>query len=164
MKIAYVNGFNGHKSRKPEQLSKMLGVKIRHVKLTFEDTVNLNQVYRELNNIQPDVVIGSSTGAYVARKHCYWENTPLIALNPLINPSHTNLLQEYVNELDDINYNDYCIESLILLNSDDELLDPNEALCALSGRKVMFESGGHRFNNLDEAVIEIEKFLKEIEL
>jgi len=164
MKVVYINGFNGHNSNKPKRLSEILNIDIEHIKLYINEDGSINYEDIKEKSKNADLIIASSTGAYIAQKICYEYNIPLVSLNGIL--THDELEKVFKKLNHKIKFEDYgrvSIERLILINEDDDLVDPNHSL-DLEGIGVLFKKGGHRFENLDEAKIFILDFINHIQL
>jgi len=164
MKVVYINGFNGHNSNKPKKLSEILNINIEHIKLYIDEDGNINYEDIKEKSKNADLIIASSTGAYVAQKICYEYNIPLVSLNGILTYDELEKVFKKLNHK--IKFEDYgrvSIERLILVNKDDDLVDPNHSL-GLGGIRVLFERGGHRFENLEETKNFILDFINHIQL
>jgi len=162
MKIVYVNGLHGEKSTKPKKLSDILNREITHIVYDYEKHQGLyiEDLFDALDKEQPDVIIASSTGAYLVREYCFTRSVALIALNPVIDIEKTF---RQIEENIDIPYQymtkyNHSISELVLVNLDDEVINPEETIQTLNN-VLVFEKGGHRFSNLEETKGEIEHFL-----
>ena len=163
MKIVYINGFGGENSNKPKVLSNMFDCDVYHLKLKFDNgTINTDYLdcYFEDNDV--DLIVGSSTGAYIARYYADKFNTPLISINPVIDYKKTFDRIGYTLELEEKfqNLNNLSLSNLILLNEDDELIDYKDTLEELKGYFKVYPKGGHRFENLLDTKKDIYDFLK----
>jgi len=157
MKIAYVNGYNisNYKGTKHIFLSKALNEDIKLVEYRYKDN-NIKEIDNKIKDM--DLVIASSTGAYLARHICYKYNIPLISLNPVIDLKTTfsKIGVEVPNIKDGINLS---LQELILLNEDDELIDYRLTKDLFYTQTVVFKEGTHRFYNLEETVPYIKEFM-----
>ena len=159
--ICYVNGYNGENSKKPQKLEKLLNIPIKHIKYIYEKHQGdaIKKLYDELDDNGCDIIIASSTGAYIVRDYCFERSVILIALNPVINIETTfKKLGVKIPNIPKHNYR-YLLEQLIFVNKDDELIDYKKTQKLLHN-VVVFEKGGHRFDNLEETVPHIENLFK----
>lgn len=159
MKVAYINGFKGENSSKPKKLSKILGLTVDHIVYDYNKN-NIQKIEDKAKNY--DVIIASSTGAYIARSIAEKHNIALISLNPVINLEKTfKKLNVKVPDIPKPNY-DILLEEIVLLNKDDELIDYREAeeIFKKKNQCKVYEKGGHRFENLEEVAEDIKEFLK----
>lgn len=148
MKIAYINGYNGENSNKPKDLSKILNMTVDHIVYDYKEN-NIEEIKVLAKNY--DLIIGSSTGAYIARDICFDLNIPLISLNPVIDLEKT--FKELGVKTPNIAKHNFTkvLEEIIFLNEDDELIDFEKSLKLFSDKNaeiVIFDNGTHRFNNL----------------
>ncbi len=161
MKIYYINGYDGENSIKPKQLSQILETEVQHIIYNYKEN-NILEIANKCKDA--DLIIASSTGAYIARKICFDNTIPLISLNPVTNLEETfkklGIPKPKIEELP----KNYSLCELILINKDDELIDYKTTSAQFPNKSKVFETGGHRFENiLDEDVKEaIKDFLKYI--
>jgi len=126
MNIVYINGYSEgtYTGTKYKTLSTLLNEKITLVEYKYKDN-NIKEIEEKIKNA--DLVIASSTGAYLARNICYKHNLPLIALNPVINLEETfNKIGVDVPKIP--NGNNKNLRELILVSEDDELINPLKTL------------------------------------
>ena len=144
MKIAYINGYNGENSNK----AKILKEKYNATHIVLKNTINIDEVCKELDKIKPDIVVASSTGCYVADR-CKYNNAIFIYLNPLID---IKFLEKLGADISHINPTpSYKKNRIILLNEDDELLDYKKAKEYYKDDNVyIFKKGKHKFENMDD--------------
>jgi len=156
MKIYYINGYKGNNSNKPKILSDILNEDINHVVYDY-DKNNLKEIYEKVKDA--DLIIGSSTGAYLIRDFCFNNSVPLISINPVINIKETfNKIGVPVPEIPEHNFRKN-IQELVLVTEDDELIDYKDTIKLLNNVKS-FEDGGHRFKNLERVKDDILEFIK----
>ena len=132
------------------------------------------------------VLLGSSMGGYYAQYLGQKHQLPYIMINPALNPTpifneslgcHTNPVtqedfcidQNYIQELQgfDVKQLDGEIPALLLIDTDDEVIDVDYALKRYEAdpngshfSTVMYSGGNHRFIHMQQAWLEINKFLK----
>ena len=144
MKIVYVNGYNGQNSSK----AKLLKDRYDATHIVLKNSLNIDEVCTKIESIKPNIIVASSTGAYVVDR-CKYEDALCIYLNPLI---EIEKLTEYG---EDISYISSLVKQeqnrIILLNEDDELLDYQKAKEYYKNDNIfIFSKGGHRFKNIDD--------------
>jgi len=131
------------------------------------------------------VLLGSSMGGYYAQYLGQKYQLPYIMINPALNPTpifneslgcHTNpatqedfcIDQAYIKELQtyDVNQLNKAIPALLLIDTDDEVIDVDYALkryeaCSKGSHfsTVKYSGGNHRFIHMQQAWLEINQFL-----
>lgn len=131
------------------------------------------------------VLLGSSMGGYYAQYLGQKYHLPYIMINPALNPSpifnenlgcHINpathekfcIDEAYIDELQGFNVNQLNreIPALLLIDTDDEVIDVDYALnryesssCESQFSMVKYSGGDHRFIHMEQAWLEINKFL-----
>ena len=156
MKIYYINGYKGNNSSKPKILSNILNKDINHVVYDY-DKNNIEEIYEKVKDA--DLIIGSSTGAYLIRDFCFDNSVPLISINPVINIKETfNKIGVPVPEIPEHNFRKN-IQELVLVTEDDELINYKDTIKKLNNVKS-FKDGGHRFKNLERVKNDILEFIK----
>lgn len=166
MKIVYINGYKGETSSKVNTLEKMLGETITrgiYIYSNNEEDTDANIKHIKEVCADADLIIGSSTGAYIARHIAHYYNLPLISLNPVIDLEETfNKIGVKAPSLLKYRLDDnYLLEELVLLNKDDELIDYKPTVELRHNCRV-YEKGGHRFENLTETKEEMLDFIRRI--
>ena len=156
MKVYYINGHMGDQSNKPQKLEKMLDMKITHIKFIYGVT-SFESIEEQCKDA--DILIGSSTGAYIARVIAEKYNISLISLNPVLAIKETfekigvpppNIPKPKWDHLSE----------LVLINEDDELIDSLETEKIFYSQCKVYKQGGHRFENLEETKDDILSFIK----
>jgi len=155
MNIIYINGYKGEKSSKAKKLSKLLHLDIEHVVYNF-DKNNIDEITEKSK--KADIIIGSSTGAFIGRIIAEKYDIPLISLNPVVDLEKT--FRKIGVPVPDIPSPIYArIGQLNLVNKDDDLIDYTETVSTFPNCKI-YEKGGHRFSNLEETKEDILNFIK----
>ena len=161
MKIAYINGYLGENSTKPKILSSLLDIKIDHLIWDHKDKESIKKITKLAKDY--DLIIASSTGAYIARGICEMYNIPLVSLNPVVDIDDAiKLIESNGNALysDDINSTgDEKLSEIVFVTADDELLNYKKAINKYDNVLVINE-GGHRFNNLKAITTDLKMFIK----
>jgi len=156
MKILYINGYNGTKN-KSIILSKILNANVDCKLIDYD-----NFEYKEFEIFAKnyDLIIGSSTGAYLGRVICEKFNIPLISINPVINLEKTfKKLNAKVPNIPKVEF--LCLEELVLLGINDDLIDPYKTKEKLKNHsKIIFKDADHKFSNLEDCENEIIEFIK----
>jgi len=119
---------------------------------------------------EPVVVIGSSLGGYLANIVARHYEIPVILINPLTDPDAMRQFPDSFTEedIDVLKANtppDYVRGGLMLLvDSNDEILDPNVALDKYSSQGVCisYVNGSHRFEHMKEAIPHIGEFVETV--
>lgn len=162
MKIAYINGYKGEKSKKYSELSKILNINIDHIVYKYSEN-NIDEIKEQAKDY--DIIIASSTGAYIARDICFELNIPLISLNPVIDIFETfGKIGEPAPNIKPHNFAKV-LEEIVFLNKDDELVDYNKSKELFDKKNtwtVSFNKGTHRFNNLVDTKDYIFSFLNKV--
>ena len=125
-----------------------------------------------------DLLIGSSLGGYYATHLAEKYRMKAILINPSTQPWETlaaytgwqkrfcdeevfEFKAVYLEQLKLLQTDPQMGRYLLLLQSEDEVLDYTKAQSLYNKHKIIVEYGGnHRFENLDEYISMIEKFLK----
>jgi len=158
MKILYINGYKGS-NKKAKILEKMLNCKIDYICVDYDKDIAYQNIENKAKDY--DLIIGSSTGSYLGRSICEKNNIPLISFNPVVDINDTfNKLKVPPPNLPKPDF--LCLEELVLLNKDDELIDWQKTALKLNNQSnvVLHEKGGHRFENIEETKESILSFLK----
>ena len=156
MKILYMNGYKGstNKARILEKIIK------KPVDANLIDYDNFDYEKVEENAKNYDLIIGSSTGAYVARNICEKYNIPLISINPVIDINKTfdklGVKAPKIPKPEFLN-----LEELVLLGSNDTLINYKDTKKKLKNKaKIVIKESDHRFGNLINTKKEILDFIK----
>lgn len=180
LKILYIHGFascgEGNKSL---LLKSYFGVE--HViapDLPASPIDAIAMLEKILSSTNIDVLIGSSLGGYYATILAEKYHMKAILLNPSTQPWKTlaaytgwqkrfcdeevfEFKPVYLEQLKMLQVSPEKGQYLLLLQSKDEVLDYTKAQSLYNKHKVIVEYGGnHRFENLDEYISMIEKFIK----
>lgn len=137
------------------------------------------QCLKIINEYDPDLIVGTSLGGYLASHIGALSGKAFVAINPAIDPGeslkkyvgegrdHTgklyNLSNDIILDLPKFNMNG-C--GLILLDKGDDLLDSAATAKALGDRYrvVEFEGGNHRFAHMEESLDAIKQHLDDSRL
>ncbi len=181
LKIAYINGYKGENSNKPSILSELLGINIDHIKIEYNSKYLgdiLKDVETSIETKKYDLIIASSTGAYLARYYCDKYNIPLVSINPIIDlnvlykiaeeKEIVKIISNFVHktntaETAETTETEHLVE-VILINEDDELISSNKTVEFCENNNIMYKlykNGGHRFTNLSD-VNESHKIAKDL--
>ena len=156
MKIYYINGYNGENSNKPKILENMLNTEIKHIVYDYSKN-NIKEI-EELSK-DADLIIASSTGAYIARTICFNHNIPLVSLNPVIDLDKTfkklNVKTPNIPRLPD----NYLLSEIVFVTEDDELIDHRETFLKFPTRTKIYP-GTHRFETLNLIKNDLLEFIK----
>ena len=169
-KIIYLHGYGSSpSSEKVKSLQEHFDVYAPNVPLLFDEA--FESLITELKNLKSlDVVlVGTSLGGYWASLLSEMFKIPAIIINPSCSPNKT--LAKYKNvaltDLELSKYKDLDLKSsvprIVLLAEDDEILDYRiaEQLFKPIAEVKLFESGGHRFNEVEiiaKYIIELQNY------
>lgn len=177
-KILYIHGFSscgeGNKSR---ELKKYFGeMNVISPNLPYDPHEAITFLESLLNNHCIDTLIGSSLGGFYATYFAEKYAMKAVLLNPSTQPwltlsAYTGWQKRYCDD-EAFEFKTHYIETLktlksnidlgnylVLLQSDDEVLDYTKAQSLYNKHKVIVEYGGnHRFENINEYMSMIEKF------
>ena len=179
-KILYVHGFascgNGNKSSLLKSHFGVESVIAPDLPPSPIDAIDLIEGILETTPV--DLMVGSSLGGYYATYLAEKYHMKAILINPSTQPwetlaAYTGWQKRFCDE-DVFDFKPVYLEQLkllqtapikgrylLLLQSEDEVLDYTKAQSLYNKHKVIVEYGGnHRFENLDEYISMIEKFLK----
>jgi len=179
-KILYIHGFAScGQGNKSQLLQSRFGVERVIAPDLPPSPIDAIEMIEEILKSEPiDLLIGSSLGGfyatYIAEKH----GMKAILINPSTQPwetlaSYTGWQERFCDE-EVFEFKPIYLEQLkmlqtapkqgkylLLLQSEDEVLDYTKAQSLYNRHKIIVEYGGnHRFENLDEYISMIEKFLK----
>ena len=160
MNIVYINGYNGDKSKKPELISMLINRDIKHIKYIYNKTT-FEEIEYQCKDA--DIIIGSSTGAYIGRIIAEKHNNSLVSLNPVINLEETFRKLKVKTPIFP-KMQDLLLEEIIFLNKDDSLLDYTKTYDKYTTQCVMFKNGGHRFENINEIKEYLLNFINQVSL
>jgi len=179
--ILYIHGFAScGKGKKSEILKRYFGEnRVISPDLPFSPKLAIDFLSKILKEVNIDLIVGSSLGGYYAINLAENFDKKAVLINPSLKPYHTLLpyvgknrrfcdgfeflwKEKYIKELIELKKDFVGLKKyLVLLQSKDEVLNYQEALNLFMGAKVIVEYGGnHRFENLDEYLCMIEKFMK----
>ena len=170
LKVYYLHGFASYfEPQKPKikTLSKLGPVTGHNIDYTWPANKVVSTTRDLISKSEPDVIVGTSMGGWLAATVGAQLRIPFTAINPAIDPSKS--LLKHVGEgvdfqdcnyyLDEATVNTYFpIETrgcgLILLDADDEVMNSQATKDALDShfQVEMFPGGNHRFSHLEESL------------
>ena len=179
-KILFLHGFsscgNGNKST---QLKKYFSSQeVLSPNLPYSPLSAIAYLENILENEKIDLLIGSSLGGFYATYLAEKYGMKAVLLNPSTQPWKTlapyvgmqkrfcdeevfDFKASYIEEMKSLEVLPRRGQYLVLLQSDDELLDYTKAQSLYNTHKIVVEIGGnHRFENIDDYMSMIEKFRK----
>lgn len=130
----------------------------------------------KLMQVNPDLLVGTSMGGWLAGILGAETGIPFVAINPVTDPAHT--LKPWIGQGVDHQGQAYqltaevvsgyypfthCGSGLVLLDQGDELLPWNDTVRALGDYFPVhsFEGGSHRFEHMEEALKLIREHVKD---
>lgn len=164
MKILYVHGYGSRVNPKSEKY-KVLGFlgKVNGVAPNYD--LGYYSVIKELKEafqtFKPDLIVGTSMGAWSASIMGEMYSIPTIALNPVLNPE--NVTQGCLKGM---GYKEFVFDSRVkvFLNAQDEVIDSFNTERILKAKGITpvildgAKGGSHRFENIKEIISVIEDF------
>ena len=158
--IFYINGYRANgESSKHIKLTQLLNMEVKLAKYIYKEN-NIEEIRETVKDA--DLIIASSTGAYLARDICYGYNIPLISLNPVIDLQET-FSKIGVKAPNIKNGNSKNLLELIICTKDDELIDYKKTLELFKDKRVtLIKNGGHRMIYLEPIKDDILDFIKSI--
>jgi len=144
-----------------------------------------SEIKNQLHKDKKLVLLGSSLGGFYAQYFAQLYHLPYIMINPALNSLpvfkanmglHINpttgeevcIDAEYINNLKkyDVSHPDESIPALLLIDTDDEVIDVNFAIQRYQKREVnhyfkhkIYSGGDHRFIHLEDAWYQIKQFV-----
>jgi len=179
-KILYLHGFGScGEGNKSTELKKYFGTNnILSPNLPPSPTVALSEIEVLLQSENIELIIGSSLGGFYATHLAEKYHLKAVLLNPSTQPwetlsSHVGFQKRFCDD-EIFEFKLVYLEALktlekipqkgtylVLLQSDDEVLDYTKAQSLYNKHKIIVEYGGnHRFENINEYMSMIEKFRK----
>lgn len=180
-KILFLHGFSScAKGNKSTVLKAYFGNdEVLANNLSYDPLTAIAEIEHNLEHENIDLIIGSSLGGFYATYLAEKYALNAVLLNPSTQPWQT--LAPYVGwqkrfcDEEVFEFKSSYIEAfktlevkpkkgnyLVLLQSEDELLDYTKAQSLYNTQKIIVEHGGnHRFENIDAYMTMIEKFRKE---
>ena len=176
IKIFYVHGWGSEfdpTSDKVRALSELGHVHGITVPWADGHRAVFDRLAEEITEYQPDLLVGTSMGGYGVNHLGTELGIPFVAINPAIRPHET--LMRRVGEGTDYYGNNYQLTAetvaqfpefvvggygLVLVAMDDDVIDAQETINRYNDHYDIrtYETGGHRFTNLAEAIVEIRQF------
>ena len=178
--ILYLHGFAScGEGNKSAELKNYFGEKnILSPDLPFSPYEAITYIENLLESHHIDTIIGSSLGGFYATYVAEKYEMKAVLLNPSTEPWKTLapyvgwqkrfcdeklfvFKSDYLDDLHSFKMSPYKGEYLLLLQSEDEVLDYTKAQSLYNTHKVIVEYGGnHRFENIDAYMSMIEKFIQ----
>jgi len=179
-KILYLHGFGScGEGNKSTELKRYFGEEnVLSPDLPYAPLDAITYIDSLLNLEEIDTLIGSSLGGFYATYFAEKYGMKAILLNPSTQPWNTlsshvgwqkrfcdeevfEFKAAYIAQLKTLEVEVTNGTYLVLLQSEDEVLDYTKAQSLYNKHKVIVEHGGnHRFENIDEYMSMIEKFRK----
>jgi len=177
--LYYLHGFASHfdiTSPKIRTLAELGPVRGHNIDYTLSAEEVIEDSLDKLLQVNPDAIVGTSMGGWLAAILATEAGLPFVAINPVIDP--TESLKKYAGqgfdnqgvpqELSSTVINSYHPmtehgHGLILLDEGDEVIDASRTKEVLDGYYPIrsFKGGSHRFEHMDEALYAIRKHLNE---
>lgn len=170
VKILYLHGFGSAfdpSSEKIIELSKIGLVEGINIDYSLSFPVIKQEVSKKVLEFEPDLIVGTSMGGWLASHIGSSFGIPFVSINPAITPSeslkkylgtHKNHIgKTYTLTQDCINtYKGFSLTGcgLILLDSGDDVISHKETLITLENhyKCVVFQNGSHRFDHMSESL------------
>ena len=179
-KILYLHGFGScGKSNKSMTLMEYFGEdKVISPNLPYEPEQAVDFASKLIQEEQVSLLIGSSLGGFYATQLAEKFQLPAVLLNPSVQPWRTlspyvgwqerfcdgvafEFKEVYLTQLEKLETMPKNSRYLLLLQSEDEVLDYRVAKERYQDHRVIVEYGGnHRFENIHEYLSMIESFMK----
>jgi len=180
--ILYVHGFGSSfdpESEKVKVLSELGTVYGVNLDWSQSPSAALELISDSILENKIDLVVGTSMGGWAAAASGTENGIPFVSINPAINPS-SSLLRHVGHGVDYLGRKYSLSEKtvaeyeplrtggcgLVLLAIDDDVIDPRETINNYSNQYDcrIFETGGHRFERLREALPLITQFYSSAEI
>lgn len=184
MSILYIHGFAScGAGNKVHALQKQFGeANVISPHLSPEPRQAIGQLEEIINSQSIKLLVGSSLGGYYAEYLQGWFKIPAVLINPSTRPFSTlkkytgmnknwctgeefEWKEEYVAQLLELKRDAPAADEhyLVLLQTEDEVIDYRYAESRYEKFRVILEDGGnHRFENLHEYTQRIADFLEEV--
>ncbi|KXS55547.1 MAG: hypothetical protein AWU57_109 [Marinobacter sp. T13-3] len=168
--LYYLHGFASHfdiTSSQIHTLAELGPVRGHNIDYTMPAEDVIEDSLDKLMQVNPDVIVGTSMGGWLAGILATEASMPFVAINPVVDPSkalknHIGTGQDYQGspyELTQSVVETYYTltqngHGLILLDKGDEVIDWRETYEALNGYYPVhtFAGGSHRFEHMQEAL------------
>lgn len=175
--LYYLHGFASHfdiTSPKIHTLAKLGSVRGHNIDYTLPAEDVIEDSLDKLMQVNPDAIVGTSMGGWLAAILAVEAGIPFVALNPVIDPSKT--LKHYIGKGKDYQGSPYELtpavvgsyypitengQGLILVDQGDEVIDWRDTNEALDGYYPVqsFPCGSHRFEHMEEALKLVRAFI-----
>lgn len=179
LKIYYLHGFASRfdiTSDKLKALAKLGPVYGHDIDYTQASEDVIEDSLDKLMQVNPDLLVGTSMGGWLAGILGAESGIPFVAINPVTDPGHT--LKPWIGQGVDHQGHAYQLtdevvssyypfthygSGLVLLDQGDELLPWNDTVRALGDYFPVhsFEGGSHRFEHTEEALKLIREHVKD---
>lgn len=178
MRILYIHGWgskfdpSNEKLQILSQLGELVGFDLDY---TAGFTSVITSCLSQATNLNPDVIVGTSLGGYVASHLGALLGIPFVSINPAIDPSTTlkkylgsgydysgeafTLNEDAIKNLPKFNLNGF---GIVLLDENDEILSSQETIDFIQNRYpvTMFSGGHHRYAHMQESLELIEMLVQ----
>jgi len=175
--LYYLHGFASHfdiTSSKIHTLAKLGSVRGHNIDYTLPAEDVIEDSLDKLMQVNPDTIVGTSMGGWLAAILAVEAGIPFVAHNPVIDPSKT--LKHYIGKGQDYQGSPYELtpavvdsyypimengQGLILVDQGDEVIDWRETHEALDGYYPVqsFPGGSHRFEHMEDALFLIHEHI-----
>jgi len=179
LNIYYLHGFASHfdiSSHKLKSLARLGPVRGHDLDYTQPAEAVIEDSLDKLMQVNPDLLVGTSMGGWLAGILGAETGIPFVAINPVTDPAHT--LRPWAGQGVDhqgqaYHLTDEVVSSyypftqygsgLVLLDQGDELLPWNDTTRALGDYFPVhsFEGGSHRFEHMENALELIRQHVKD---
>ena len=182
--ILYIHGFASSSQSKKVALLKQRFEKVAALDLNPEPNKAIKQLQDFIKHIEKKeqiILVGSSLGGFYAMRLSEVYGLKAVLINPAIKPwktlekyadkevenystkEHFTFHSKYLQQLKELQaYGIDASKILLLLQTDDDVLDHQEAVEFLPNAKTIIASGGsHQFDNFEDYFDMIKRFIKD---
>mgnify|MGYP000218152446 CR=1 FL=1 len=181
----YLHGFNSAydpQSEKVQILSKLGNV----IGITYNTYASFEDIFKEIQSKLPDITedtvfVGTSLGGFWSATMAKFYRCPSVIINPCYDP--VNMLQKYIGYNTNYltqdtsffashtveTYNGHTLSGedksfeflpLVLIDMGDEVIDSWKTREVLAGYPMVhYANGNHRFDHMDDAIVEIQRYM-----
>ena len=182
IKIFYVHGWGSEFDPTSDKIRALSEIgEVHGITVTWVDGHRrvFDQLTEEISVYQPDLLVGTSMGGYGVSHLGTELGIPFVAINPAIRPHETLMSRvgvgiDYYGREYELTWQTVSAFpefadggcGLILLAMDDDVIDARETINSYSNHYDcrIFETGGHRFERLREALPLITQFYSSAEI
>lgn len=182
IKIFYVHGWGSEFDPTSDKIRALSEIgEVHGITVTWADGHRhvFDQLTEEISVYQPDLLVGTSMGGYGVSHLGTELGIPFVAINPAIRPHETLMSRvgvgiDYYGREYELTWQTVSAFpefadggcGLILLAMDDDVIDARETINSYSNHYDcrIFETGGHRFERLREALPLITQFYSSAEI